>query len=394
MFVLMTILSIYVYYTIMKDRFQRFNSGRVNFFLLMVITVFLLGAVLKITASVVVPFTIALLLAIVMTPMIKIMAKFHIPRALSVFIVLIILISVIVFMGMILYSSGRVLVTLYPKYEARLREIYIYAARFFELPYDSHLSFFDNLWGQVGIRNRVRVMTIAFSNGFLMFLKDAFIVVLIMVFLLFEAVFFRDKLNAAFEGEKAERIKRITADLMSQVTRYLSIKFIISVINGVTVGIGLWIIGVEFAAIWGVIQFALNFIPNIGSIAIGIVVTLFSLVQFWPDPTPIIATGLVMLGINIILGSIIDPNIMGDRLGLSPLVVILSLLIWGFLWGFAGLILAVPMMAIIKIVCENISMLEPISILLGSRKAALAIKKRDDEERQRVADDNSSASSC
>jgi predicted PurR-regulated permease PerM len=74
----------------------------------------------------------------------------------------------------------------------------------------------------------------------------------------------------------------------------------------------------------------------------------------------------------MILGSILEPKIMGDNLGLSPLVVLLSLMIWGWLWGFTGLILAVPMMVIVKIICENIPMLEPISILLGSRKAVYA----------------------
>jgi predicted PurR-regulated permease PerM len=79
-----------------------------------------------------------------------------------------------------------------------------------------------------------------------------------------------------------------------------------------------------------------------------------------------------MLGTNVVLGSIMEPKIMGDKLGLSPLVVLLSLMIWGWLWGFAGLILAVPMMVIVKIVCENVPMLESISILLGSRKAVQA----------------------
>jgi predicted PurR-regulated permease PerM len=221
-------------------------------------------------------------------------------------------------------------------------------------------------------------MTLTFSNAFLLFLRDAFMVALFMVFLLFEAVFFREKLDRAFEGERAEQIKKISADLMTQVTRYLSIKFVISLITGLLAGIGLKIIGVEFAVVWGVIQFIVNFIPNIGSIAVGVAVTAFSLVQFWPDPMPILITGLLMLAINLTLGSILEPKIMGDRLGLSPLVVLVSLLVWGWIWGFAGLILAVPMIAIIKIVCENIPVLEPISILLGSHKAVMAAKSVDD----------------
>jgi predicted PurR-regulated permease PerM len=356
----------------MNDRFRRFNSGRVNFFLLAVITFILCAAVLKLTSAIVLPFTISLLLALVTSPFVTFLVKHKIPRVISIGLVLVFLIAGLGFFGMVLFTSGRTLLSLYPKYEARLTEIYVWAARFFELSYNDQLSFFENLWSQIGIRNNVRIITLSLSNNFFSFLRDALMVALFMVFLLFEAVFFKEKLNRAFAGERAVQIKKISSDLMTQISRYLSIKFIISLITGLVVGIGLRIVGVEFAVVWGVIQFILNFIPTIGSIAIGVVISFFSLVQFWPDAAPVIATALIMLGSNMILGTILEPKIMGDNLGLSPLVVLLSLMIWGWLWGFAGLILAVPMMVIVKIVCENIPMLEPISILLGSHKAVQA----------------------
>jgi predicted PurR-regulated permease PerM len=282
--------------------------------------------------------------------------------------------------GIILSTSAQSLLTLYPKYDARIREIYILIAQFFELPYDEYLSIFDNIWGQADVRFRVRNLTLSFTNGFIRFLTNALMVSIFMVFLMFEAVFFRQKLDKAFPGPRAGRIKKIGTGVITEVTHYLSIMFFVSVLNGILAGVGLWIIGVEFAAIWGVIQFILNFIPNIGSIAAGVGATAFALVQFWPEPGPIAATGFVMLGVNILCGFIILPKVMGDRLGLSPLVVLVSLMIWGWLWGFAGLILAVPMMAIIKIICENFPVLEPISILMGSRKAALAKSAEDQEE--------------
>jgi predicted PurR-regulated permease PerM len=349
------------------------------FFLLAIITFIFFAAVLKIASSVLLPFTIAVLLAIVTSPLVKFLEKFHIPRIVSVLSVLIFLIGGLAFMGMVIFSSGRTLLTLYPKYEARLTEIYIWIARFFELPYDEHLSFFDNLWGQMGIRNRVRVMTLSFSNGFFIFLKDAFLVIIFLIFLLLEAVFLKDKLNKAFEGKRAIQIIKISSGVMNQITRYLSTKFIISLANGLLVGISLKIVGLEFAVVWGLIQFVVNFIPNIGTIAISLAVTVFATLQFWPDPAPIIAVSIVMLIINSILGAVIDPKVTGDRLGLSPLIVLVSLLVWGWLWGFAGLILAVPMTAIIKIVCENIPVFEPISILLGSRKAAMAARSEEED---------------
>jgi len=352
----------------MSDRFSRFNTGRVIFFLLAVITVIIVAGVLRITSSVVLPFTIAVLLCMVTQPIVRFLEKYHIPRLVSALAILLLLVGILYVMGMIIYTSGRALLSLYPRYEARARLIYIWIANVFELPYDEYISLFENIWAQADVRTQVREMTLSFTNGFLVLLSNAFLVAIFMIFILFEAVFLREKLNKAFEGRRAERIKTISTDVITQITRYLSIMFFISFLNGILAGVGLHIIGLEFAAVWGVIQFILNFIPNLGSIAAGVGATLFALIQFWPEPGPVITVALFMLAVNILCGFIIYPKVMGDRLGLSPLLLLISLLIWGWLWGFAGMILAVPMTAIIKITCENIPVLEPISIMMGSRK--------------------------
>jgi predicted PurR-regulated permease PerM len=362
-----------------KDRFRSFNSGRANFVLMTFITVILSGAVLKLAASALLPFTIALLLAFVMNPMVSSLEKLRIPRGISIVLAVILIVAGVSFLGMVLFSSGRTILTLYPKYENRLTEIYIWVAGFFDLSYDDQLSFFENLWAQLGVRSRVRTFTFAFSNSFIGFLRDAFMVVLFMVFILIEAAYFRDKIDLAFENRRSIQIKKISVDVMRQVSRYLSIKFFISLITGVIVAFGLSLVGLEFAVVWGIIQFILNFIPNIGSIAVGAGAGVFALLQFWPDPVPVTLVVLIMLGMNMIIGNFLEPKVMGDNLGLSPIVVLLALMIWGWLWGFAGMILAVPMMVIIKILCENVPYLEPISILLGSRRATQAARLEPEE---------------
>jgi predicted PurR-regulated permease PerM len=358
----------------MKDPFKRFNSGRANFFLLAFIACMLAGGVLKVTASVILPFTISVLLAFVMHPMVSFLEKRHIPQFVSVFMAAAPIVIGLYLVGMVLFSSGRTILTLYPKYESQLTHIYLAVADLFDLSYDEHLSFFENLWGQLGVRTRIRNITFILSNSFIAFLKDAFMVVLFVVFLLVEASVFKEKINVAFENKHSGQISKISADVMVQVSRYLSTKFVISLVTGVVVAIGLSLAGLELPIVWGVIQFILNFIPNIGSIVVGVGASLFALLQFWPEPAPIIIVALIMLGANMIIGNVLEPKIMGDNLGLSPIMVLVSLMLWGWIWGFAGMILAVPMMVIIKIVCENIPVLEPLSILLGSRKAVLAKK--------------------
>jgi len=165
---------------------------------------------------------------------------------------------------------------------------------------------------------------------------------------------------------------------MSQVTRYLTAKFLISLANGIVFYIAFRLIGLDFALGWSVIQFVMNFIPTLGSIVTGVGISLFALIQFWPNPGPIILIIAIILMINIIT-SILDPKVIGEHVGISPFVVLVSLGIWSWLWGFAGMVLAVPMTVIIRIICENIPLLEPISILIGSKKSVLA-KKAEQEK--------------
>jgi predicted PurR-regulated permease PerM len=352
---------------------KSFHSGRAIFSLIVFICCVLAGAVLKIASSVILPFTIAVLLAFVMYPLIKLLDKLHCLRFFSVLIVVFIMIALLCVFGMALYTTGRMIAAQYPKYENRFTEIYIWIARFFEFSYDEGLSLWGNLWEQLGIRTWVRNFTLSFSTIFINFMTNAVLVVIFVAFLLAEASYFKEKLEIAFEGQ-SQRINRIGHDLMSQVSRYLTAKFLISLANGAIFAVAFYLVGLEFAIVWGVIQFILNFIPNLGSIVAGILISLFALVQFWPAPGPVIIVIIIVLAVNMILGNIMDPKIIGDHVGISPLIVMVSLLIWGWIWGFAGMLLAVPMVVIIKIICENIPFLEPVSILIGSRRSVQAKK--------------------
>jgi predicted PurR-regulated permease PerM len=248
-------------------------------------------------------------------------------------------------------------------------------ARFLELSYNEDLNFIDNLWAQLGIRTWFRGFALSFSNITINFLKNAFLAVLFMVFLLVEASSFKEKLEIAF-SDTSNRIMKIANDIVRQVSRYMVAKFFISFVQGVLFFVILKWIGVEFAVLWGIFQFIMNFIPNIGSIAAGVCISAFSLIQFWPEPAPVLLV-ITMILIDNIITSIVDPKIVGDRVGISALVILVSLMIWGWIWGFTGMILAVPMTVMVRIVCENIPFLEPVSILLGTRKAAI-VKRAED----------------
>lgn len=357
----------------MRNIFKTFHSGRAILFLMIFLCCVIAGAVLKIASTVIIPFTIAVLLSFVMFPLMKVFDKLRFPRIISVLIVVTIVVTGMFLFGMVLYTSGMMIIEQFPRFEDRFMVIYTWVADLFDLPNDEALTLWQNLWDQEGIRNFVRDFTIIISNFSFRFISSAVLVVLFMVFILSEARFFREKLEVAFE-KRTEKINRMGNDIISQVTRYLTAKFFISLANGIIFAVGFHLVGLEFAVVWGIIQFLLNFIPTLGSITAGVVISLFALAQFWPEPGPIIIVLAIILGVNLFLCNIFDPKIVGDRVGISPLVILVSLSIWGYIWGFVGMVLAVPMMVIIKIVCENIPIMEHVSILIGSRRSVQAKK--------------------
>ena len=174
---------------------------------------------------------------------------------------------------------------------------------------------------------------------------NMFLVFLIVLFILIEASGFPDKLAAAFpDPEKTlGHFKAMT----TSVNQYMGVKAIFSMATGMLIWLILALIGVDFAPTWGMLAFLLNFIPNIGSIIAAVPAILVALLQLG-FPAALLAL-LGYLVVNITIGNFLEPRFMGRRLGLSTLVVFLSLLFWGWVLGPIGMVLSVPLTMIVKI---------------------------------------------
>jgi len=151
----------------MNKVFKTFHSGRAVFFMMVFICVIFAAAVLKIASTVILPFTIAVLLAFVMSPLIAAMSKIRFPLIVSILLVVFLIIIGMYILGMVLFSSGRIVVARLPNYESRFNEIYVWVAKLLDLPNNQELSFYQNLWGQVGIRTFVRNFTHLLVQSFL-----------------------------------------------------------------------------------------------------------------------------------------------------------------------------------------------------------------------------------
>ena len=151
---------------------------------------------------------------------------------------------------------------------------------------------------------------------------------------------------------REEKIEGTFKNITQQIQGYIAAKFLISLLTGTLVGVILWLFGVDFAIVWAVLTFLLNFIPNIGSVIAVILPALMTLVQFESFGYTLLVS-LIIVAVQNIIGNIIEPKIMGNRLGLNPLVILLSLLVWGYIWGIVGMFLSVPLTAIVKITISS-----------------------------------------
>jgi predicted PurR-regulated permease PerM len=198
-----------------------------------------------------------------------------------------------------------------------------------------------------------------------------FLVFLIMAFMLSEATVFPDKLHY-ITGDSSTDEDRM-AKVVKEVQTYLGIKTVISLATGLLLGGWSYFMGLDFPVLLGLIAFLLNYVPTVGSIIAALPALLLSIILVGTAAHAILVT-LGYVVVNTVFGNILEPNLMGRRLGLSTLVVILSLLFWGWAWGPLGALLSVPLTVIVKIWLENTTDLRWVAVLLDKAppKAATA----------------------
>lgn len=338
------------------------------FYLILFFAVIVAGALCKILSSVMLPVITAILLAFVFKRVPEKLSKLKIPYILSCIIIIILLVIIIFSFSSLLFSSLTTIISEYPKYESKFMSIYKILADNFHLQFDDGKSFIDNVWQILKVREFVQKAAFFMSSGIMTFAKSVVVVILLFSFLLIELGSFSKRFHSAFSNTN-NNISSISETIVNETSHYIFIKFIISLTTGILVFILAKIIGLDFAIVWGFTAFLMNFIPTFGSIISTVLTTLFALLQFYPHfgKVWIVFAGMILF--NFVLGNIIEPRVEGKELGLSPFVILISLSLWGWIWGFVGMIFAVPLTVIIKIICENIDYLKPIATILGYTKS-------------------------
>ncbi|MFC1575757.1 AI-2E family transporter [Gemmatimonadota bacterium] len=341
------------------DRMEQ-NPGTRFLFILAMVVIVVSG--LRAGAPILLPFSLALFLAVLTLPIVAFLQRRRVPTFLAIFLA--VLVDVAVFSSLILLASQSIAEFQFqlPRYADRLTDLWnswIRMLQISELPGAASLS--EALTG-TDILNPAQLVNLAGGTlgRIIAFASNTFLVFLILIFILGEATVFPAKFRAILgsEGGHSSRLTKMVAE----VQEYLGIKTFISLATGILLGSWAWVMDLDFPVLLGLVAFALNYVPTVGSIIASAPAILLGLIQVSLGHAIIVGLGYFV--VNTIFGNLIEPNLLGRRLGLSTLVVILSLIFWGWVWGPVGALLAVPLTMVVKIMLENTSDLRWVAILL------------------------------
>ena len=338
---------------------------------------FVVVAGMKAAASLIVPFLLAVFLTIISMPLLLRLEKSGIPQLPGLLLLLTIVVGLWFLLVLLIGTALGDFTRNVPFYQERLRTIVGDAWSWlatYGITIDRSMlnGIFD-----VGKIMRLVTSTLNSLGGIL---KNAFLILLMFVLLMLEATTIPGKIQAIRRNEKGSL--NSYSSITEGVNSYLAIKTMTSLATGVLIYLLLRIQEIDFPILWAMLAFTFNFIPNIGSLIAAVPPVLLALVQFGPAQAAVTILGF--LTVNTVIGSILEPKIMGKGVGLSTLIVFLSLIFWGWVLGPVGMLLSVPLTMAAKIVLSEHETTRWISLLLGSnREVSIYLQQLEgDESRQ------------
>ena len=339
--------------------------------------------VMKSLSSVIIPILIAIFLFVFVNPFLNKLDKSRVPKMISMVLVLILVLFIFILFFYAFFSILNVLMEkdklvfyadriayLDAIMTAKLRQIFDMSVE--DMP--SILAWVNFDWNSI-----LTSIAATASTKFINILGDAMLIFLYLMFLILERSTILPKLAVALPENKGKQLIDIVGRMNRQTSKYLLLKVLISAATGVMFYITSVLAGVDFPLVWGLPAFLSNFIPTIGSIVVTALAIFMATVQFMPNWGRIVFIALLYISIEMILGNIIDPKLQGVQLNISPLVILISLAVWGYVWGIVGMFLAVPLTSMTQVVCSNVNALKPIAVLLSAGTGYA----REEERRRR-----------
>ena len=305
---------------------------------------------MKYAASLLVPFLLSAFLAIISFPLMSLLQKKGLPKGVSLTLVMLLVIFVGLFLTFLIGSSITDFSRALPEYQQRITAEWGELIRWLN---NHGISAADSIKEIVDPAAAVGLIS-SILKGFGNVLTNSFLIILTVIFILIEAAGYTQNItslnNTGSEPSPSDG-QMFSQVFVDKLRRYMSMKTIISMMTGVVIAVAMWLIGVDYPVLWGVLAFMLNFVPNIGSIIAAVPAVILTLVQLGFASAVVVA--VVYVTVNVIIGSIIEPKYMGKGLGLSTLVVFVSLVFWGWVLGPVGMLLSVPLTITVKLALDS-----------------------------------------
>lgn len=331
--------------------------------LVAIAAIIIILAGVKLSGEIIIPFLLSLFIAIICSPIIKQMTKRDIPLGIAIGLLLGLIILIFFFLAGMINAAITEFTASIPQYKTllltRLQSVAELAQRF-NIPLDIHPNDIAQHFDPSNVMNWVSRLLLGFSSA----LSNIFIILLVVIFMLIDSPNSKYKIAVAMSPDDDLSNEKFYIDqVLNGVIGYLGVKTAMSLLTAICIWLLLTIVGVQYAVLWAVLGFLLNYIPNIGSILAAIPIVLQALLLNGFTEGIIVLVSLVV--INVLIGNVIEPKIMGKRLGLSILVVFLSLLFWGWLLGTVGMLLSVPLTMALKMGLESNPTTRRYAILLS-----------------------------
>lgn len=345
-------------------------SGNVTAFSVILIVVIVVLFVLKQLAPLFQPLFFAIFFYYLGTPLSQVLIKKKVPPVLAHLALVLIVVAILLAFGWLLGTNMGGFVRQLPYYRDKLFEI----SRQWVESISPHMPIIaenlrDNLANQSLQLNRLEAIIGAVIGNMVGFLVSGLLVIIYLVFIINEASTLPRRIKAAFGENRLEKILAIGQRINEGIIRYVYVKGLASALVAVLSTITLMLFQVNNAIFWGIVIFFANFIPYVGSLIGVFLPSGFAFLGHKGLSVVLLLAALLMF-YQVLVGSFLEPKFAGKTLNLSPLVVFISLSLWGWLWGMVGLILAIPITVSLKIVLENISKTRQFALLLGNAPAS------------------------
>ncbi len=328
---------------------------------------------LRVASPLLIPLLLSAFIAVISSPPLFWLKRKGVPTVLSLFMVISCVLIIVLLIGALIGTSVDDFSRNLPVYQERLKEkATVFILWIDKLGFDVSVDRLYDIFNPSMAMKLVSKMLSGLSGV----LTNGFLILLTVIFILLEASSFSGKLRSILDdpNRSLPYFKRFTQN----VQRYMAIKTLVSMGTGIFVAIWLAILGVDFALLWGLLAFLMNYIPNIGSILAAIPAVILAFIQLGGISALFSIVGYVV--VNVIVGNIVEPKVMGKGLGLSTLVVFLSLIFWGWVFGPVGMLLSVPLTMTLKIALDSREDTRWIAVLMGSETTVKSSAKTDASE--------------